>query len=109
MNSNTLFRLVYGPSVLSPKPLYPDIPMLGMPHDSGGPVDTPGMASSDTTSRSNASSRPNVLKKELNPKRNSFSSVGDSVRVLPTITWCTVFSSFEPFNLSAGDTSSSWP
>ena len=67
------------------------------------------MASSDTTSRVNASSRPNVLKKELNPKRNSLSTVGEIVRVLPIITWCTVLSSFEPFNFSAGDTSSSWP
>ena len=69
----------------------------------------PGMASSDTTSRVYASSRPNVLKKELNPKRNSLSTVGDIVRVLPIITWCTVLSSFEPFNFSAGVTSSSWP
>jgi hypothetical protein len=28
--------------------------------------------------------------------------------VLPIIPWCTVLSSFEPFNFSAGVTSSSW-
>jgi hypothetical protein len=48
------------------------------------------------------------LKKELNPKRTSLSTVGDSVYVLPIITWWIVLSSFEPFNFSAGVTSSSW-
>jgi len=79
VNSNTLFRLVYGPSVLSPKPLYPVMPMDGIPQASSGPADTPGISSSETTSRTKASSRPKVLKKELYPKRNSFSTVGDSV------------------------------
>src|SRR5678810_227410 len=79
VNSNTLLRLVYGPSVLSPKALYPEIPIDGIPHASAGFDDTPGMPSSVTTSRTKASSRPNVLKKELNPKRASLSRVGDSV------------------------------
>src|ERR687897_852934 len=39
MNSYTLFRLVYGPSVLSPKPLNPLIPMLGIPHAASGIAD----------------------------------------------------------------------
>src|ERR1051325_283200 len=79
VNSKVLFRLVYGPSVLSPKPLKPETPIAGMPHDSDGPVDTPGMLSSETTSRTNASSRPKVLKNELYPKRSSLSTVGDTV------------------------------
>ena len=63
LNSNALLRFVYGPSVLSPKPLNPVMPIDGMPQASGGFSEMPGMPSSWTTSRSNASSRPNVLKK----------------------------------------------
>ena len=63
LNSNVRLLIVYGPSVLSPKPLNPVMPIAGMPQASGGFSEMPGMPSSLTTSRSNASSRPNVLKK----------------------------------------------
>ena len=62
VNSNARLRFVYGPSVLSPKALNPVMLMDGMPHASGGFSEMPGIASSLMTSRSNASSRPNVLK-----------------------------------------------
>ena len=61
MNSKTLLLLVYGPSVLSPKPLNPLTPMLGMPQAVSGSGFMPGMPSSEVTSRTKASSRPNVL------------------------------------------------
>ena len=63
LNSNARFRFVYGPSVLSPKPLKPVMPIDGIPQASGGFNEMPGMPSSLMTSRSNASSRPKVLKK----------------------------------------------
>ena len=46
LNSNALFRLVYGPSVLSPKPLNPVMPIDGIPQASGGFSEMPGMFSS---------------------------------------------------------------
>ena len=64
--------------------------------------DMPGMASSEVTSRTLASSRPNVLKNELYPNRNSLTTVGESVRVLPTMTWWILLSSFVPFSARAG-------
>ena len=36
MNSNAWFRFVYGPSVLSPKPLNPVMLIDGMPQASAG-------------------------------------------------------------------------
>src|SRR5437764_329964 len=63
LNSNAWLRFVYGPSVSSPKPLNPVMLIDGMPHASEENVARPGMASSVTTSRTFASSRPYVLKK----------------------------------------------
>jgi hypothetical protein len=59
--------------------------ILGIPQASGGIEDMPGMPSSEVMSRTNADSRPNVLKNELKPNLNSLTTVGESVRVLPTI------------------------
>src|SRR5437773_10743682 len=81
-NSKARFLFVYGPSVLSPNVLNPLIGISGIPQASGGGSTSPGIFSAATTSRANASSRPNVLKKSLSPQRNSLSTEDERISVL---------------------------
>src|SRR5882762_2845214 len=87
---------MYGPDVLFPKVWNEEIVNEGIPHAALVGAVNPGIFSSPTTFRTNASSVPRVLKKLLYPNRNSLMIAGVKIRVFDATTCFTCVTTLVP-------------
>src|SRR6266480_5884569 len=97
---------VNGSDGLSPKPLNPAMLMLGRPQLTGGGSNRPSPTSL-WTSRLYCSSCERLLKNFVAPKRSSLTTLGESVRVLDTITCLTFVSTTWPLSFRFGSSTCS--